>query len=209
MGESQFRRYYHATEFAALAGEMPVPAQFKTHLSTIGLGTAVAEVRAVDNLSIVVEWADFPALGDVALVNAAVASYAAVGASEELLERESLGITAATTAALVTVIEATTPPRAAGSYRVDFCALVGMLATVANTGVRGVFTVTRTQGADVKTRQWEHNHALQQPQTFSGGRSFKVEHGATISVKLEVGKVGAAAATAQMASAVVTIDKIG
>jgi hypothetical protein len=84
-----------------------------------------------------------------------------------------------------------------------------MLATVANAGVRGVLTLTRTQGASAVSRSWEHNWNLQQPQTFSGCITFLCREGATLRALLQVAKVGAPAATAQMAVARITADKIG
>ncbi len=208
MAESDFRRYYAQNEFLAMAGIPVDAAQFETFLSTLDFSVPVVDAYPVDSF-IAVQFNQLPTQGDLNTLNAAVASFAATPPTDEPVEVESLNITSATSSTLVTVIDVTTPPRDAGTYRVDWCCLVAMLATVANAGVRGVLTATRTQGSNVVSRQWEHNWTLPQPQTFSGGRTFKVEQGATIHVLLQVAKVGVPAATAQMGSAVVTIDKIG
>lgn len=208
MSESSFRKYYAQSEFVAMGGD-PVDAdQFETHLTTLTFSVPVVDVYEV-NGSIAVEFSVLPTPLDLTTLDAAVAAFVAVGPTDELLEVESLAITSATSSALVDVLDQTTPPRAAGTYRIDWCCLVGMLAAVNGTGVRGVFTVTRTQGPEVVSRQWEHNSSLQQPQTFSGGRSFVCAQGATIRVRLQVAKVGAPAATAQLAQAVVSAIKIG
>lgn len=208
MSQTDFRKYYAQSEFIAMASVPVDPAQFETFLTTLSFSVAVVDVYAITGF-IAVQFDALPTPSDFTTLDAAVASFVAVPPTDAPLEVESLGITSATTTTLVDVIDATTPPRDAGTYRVDWCCLVGMLATVVNAGVRGVVTLTRTQGANVVTRTWEHNWNLQQPQTFSGGRTFLVTQGATIRVRLQVSKIGAPAATAQMASAVVTVDKIG
>lgn len=216
MAETSIKRFYGEEEFVGLLPGFAIDeTQVKllgTILGALALSGPIAEVRRAvlgERISVVVEWAGLPSSADVALIDAAVAAFGGAPITDAPLSAESLGITSATTSALVTVIDATTPPRQAGAYRFDWCCLVGMLAAVANTGVRGVCTVTRTQGADVVTRTWEHNSTLQQPQTFSGGKTFNVAQGATIRVLLQVGKVGVPAATAQMAVASATVDKIG
>jgi hypothetical protein len=208
MSATDFRKYYAQAEFIAM-NSIPVDAaQFKTFLSTLGFSVPVVDVYEVDSF-VAVQFNALPLQADFNTLDAAVASFVAVPPTDEPLEIESLGITSATSSSLVTVIDVTTPPRDAGTYRVDWCCLVGMLAVVANTGVRGLITLTRTQGANVITRSWEHNSSLQQPQTFSGGITFKVEQGATIRAHLQVAKVGTPAATAQLAVARITADKIG
>jgi hypothetical protein len=209
MSETTFRKYYAQTEFTAMAGEFVHAEQFALYLTTLPLGLPAVDVRAVQTHSVSVEWDDFPPPGDIAIVDAAVAAFVALPPTDEPLQAESLGITSATTSTLVDVIDVTTPPRDAGTYQVLWDCLVGMLATVANAGVRGLITLTRTQGSSVVTRQWEHNWNLQQPQTFSGGITFECEAGATIRARLQVAKIGAPAATAQMSVARITADKIG
>ncbi len=208
MSQLDFRKYYAQAEFVAMASVPVDAAQFETFLSTLNLAVPVVDVYPVNGF-VAVQFAELPTASVLTALDAAVAAFVAVPPTDAPLEVESLGITSATSATLVDVIDATTPPRDAGTYRVDWCCLVGMLAAVTNTGVRGVVTITRTQGGNVVSRQWEHNSSLQQPQTFSGGRTFKVEQGATIRVRLQVAKVGAPAATAQMSAAVVIADKIG
>jgi hypothetical protein len=208
MSENSFRKYYAQSEFVAM-NTVPVDAaQFETFLTTLSFSVPVVDAYELSGF-VAVEFSALPSPGDIATLNAAVAAFVAQPATEEPLEVESLGITPATTSALVTVIDAATPPRAAGTYQISWTCLVGMLAAVTNTGVRGVITVTRTQGASVVTRTWEHNSSLQQPQTFSGCITFLCQQGATLRAHLQVSKVGTPAATAQMAVARITADKIG
>lgn len=209
MSETTFRKYYPQAEFTAMGGEFTRADQFALYLTTIALSDPVVDVRAVANQSISVEWASLPSQSDMNLVDAAVASFVALPPTNAPLVAESLGITSATSSTLVDVIDVTTPPRDGGTYQVLWDCLVGMLATVANAGVRGLITLTRTQGSNVVTRQWEHNWNLQQPQTFSGGITFECQPGATIRARLQVAKIGAPAATAQLSVARITADKIG
>lgn len=208
MPESSFKKFYAQSEFTAMSGAPVNPAQFKTFISTYPILVPAADVYAVDGF-IAVQFSALPSPSDIAALDAAVAAFVAPPATDSPLEIESLGITPATSASLVTVIDQTTPPRSAGTYQISWTCLVGMLATVANAGVRGVITLTRTQGASVVSRTWEHNWNLQQPQTFCGCITFLCQEGATLRALLQVSKVGAPAATAQMAVARITADKIG
>lgn len=208
MSETTFRKYYAQSEFLAMESVSVDAAQFETHLSTVSLSVPVADVYEANGF-IAVEFSELPSPGDIATLDAAVAAFVALPATDAPLEVESLGITPAASSSLVTVIDQTTPPRAAGTYQISWTCLLGMLATVANAGVRGVLTLTRTQGASVVTRTWEHNWNLQQPQTFSGCITFLCQQGATLRAHLQVAKLGAPAATAQMAVARITADKIG
>lgn len=210
MSESSFRKFYAYTEFLAVASNQltPNPEAFKTFLATYGFDVVPINVEAIGNDTIMVEWTTFPSQADIPRLDAAVEEFTG-GSTDEPFEVESLDATSATTSNLVGVIDFTTPPLDSGTYQVTWNALVGMLATVANTGVRGVLTLTRTQGSDVVSRQWEHNWNLQQPQLFGSVTTFRCQSGATIRAHLQVAKLGAAAATAQMGGARVTIDKIG
>jgi len=179
------------------------------HLATLTLTEPIIAAEDVEGYAIALTWANEPPANELEVVTNAIAEYVEIGPTEEPLEIESLGITSATSSTPVTVIDATTPPRAAGTYQISWTALVGMQAAVANTGVRGVITLTRTQGENVVTRTWEHHSSLQQAQTFSGCITFVCQAGATLRAELQVAKVGAPAATAQMAVARITADKIG
>jgi hypothetical protein len=207
MSESSFRKYYAQSEFVAM-NTVPVDAaQFETHLTTLSFSVPVVDVYEV-NGSIAVEFSQLPTPGDITTLDGAVAAFVAAPPSDSLLEIESLGITSNPNTALVDVLDVSTPPREAGTYHVNMSCLVGMLATVANAGVRGVVTFTRTQGANVVSRQYEHNWNLQQPQTFALGIPFDCEQGAIIRVRLQVARIGNAA-TAQMAMARITAKKVG
>jgi hypothetical protein len=208
MSESTFRKYYPQAAFVAMGGVTAEAAQFQTHLSTVGFTVPLVTAHD-DNGFITVEFSSLPSPNDITTLDNAVATFVALPATDAPLVAESLAVTSATNATLVTVIDQTTPPRAAGTYQISWTALVGMLAAVTNTGVRGVITLTRTQGANVVARTWEHNSSLQQPQTFCGCVTFLCQAGATLRAHLQVAKVGAPAATAQMSVARITADKIG
>jgi len=170
MSESTFRKYYPQAAFVAMGGVTAEAAQFQTHLSTVGFTVPLVTAHD-DNGFITVEFSSLPSPNDITTLDNAVATFVALPATDAPLVAESLAVTSATNATLVTVIDQTTPPRAAGTYQISWTALVGMLAAVTNTGVRGVITLTRTQGANVVARTWEHNSSLQQPQTFCASRS--------------------------------------
>lgn len=69
-------------------------------------------------------------------------------------------------------------------------------------------TLTRIRGANEVSRAYEHNWDRLQPQTFSGPLTFQCAAGDRIRVRLQIGKIGAPAATAQLSMARVTIDQI-
>lgn len=204
---SPFPRYYTRTDFAALSGPVPIPL-LTSSLRLLTLTLPVRDVRATLD-GAVVEWESLPPQADINAVDAAVAAFTGGATTAEPFELESLGVTNEAAGALVDKIDFTTPGLDAGTYQVLWAALVGMLATVTNAGVRGLITLTRMNGdgSGAVSRPWEHNWNLQQPQTFSGGITFKCTAGQKIRARLQVQKVGAAA-TAQMASARITIDQI-
>ena len=103
----------------------------------------------------------------------------------------------------------TTPPRDAGTYQILTTCMVGMLATVANTGVRGTVTYQLIRGGAVAAeRSYSHGWNQQEPQTFSAPLTFECQAGDRIRARLQVTKLGVAAATAQLARARVTIDQL-
>lgn len=201
-------RLYARSDFAALTGAIPIDL-LRSRLSGLPQTVTIIDVRFTPQQDgVIVEWLTFPGAADVQAVDDSIATFAGGTTSSAPLEVESLGITSATSSALVDVIDTTTPPLDAGTYQVFWNSLVGMLAAVANTGVRGVITLTRIRGAANVSRQWEHNWTMQQPQLFGGGITFQCAAGDRIRVLLQVGKVGTPAATAQMAMARITIDQI-
>lgn len=155
----------------------------------------------------VVQWAAVPSENDLDQMAGAVAAFPGGVTSSAPIEVESLAVVSTNTGALVDVIDTTTPMLEAGTYAVEWTSLVGMLATVANTGVRGVITLSRIRGAAVVSRQYEHNWTMQQPQLFGAGLTFTCAAGDKIRALLQVQKLGVAAATAQMGMARISIDR--
>jgi hypothetical protein len=206
MAESTFRRFYRQAEFLGMAGNPVDPAQFATFLTTLPLSEPVADVRVSVQGIVGVEWADLPTQNDLDILDNAVATFAAAPTTDQPFELNSFAATTATTAALVDKINFTTPPLAAGTYQVLWTSMLRMVAAVANTGVRGVMTLARQPG-NTQVQQ-ESNWDLAQKIAFNGGLTFQVTAGQTISALLQLNKLGAAAATAEMSGARVTIDKI-
>ncbi len=213
MSDESFRKTYYSSEFTALGGASLAENKSVIDAALLSitppLSVPINETRlALGGAALIVEWAALPLSADVAAVSAKIPTIVGVATTSAPIEIESLGITSATDGTLVDKIDFTTPPLSKGTYQVLWTSLVGMLATVANTGVRGVITLTRTRGATSVSRQWEHNWTMQQPQTFGCGITFQCEAGDTIRARLQVAKVGVAAATAQMATARITIDQL-
>lgn len=209
MAESSYREYYGFNEFLALASQQltPDPEVFAAFLATYGFSVAPSYVAVVGLDTIAVEWSTFPSQADLPLLTAAVQEFTG-GSTDAPIEVESLGVTTAPDGSLVDVIDVTSPPRDAGTYMASWNSIIALSSTVPDTGVRAVFTVTRTQGADVASRQWEHTWILQQPQHFGGSVTFLLATGGTIRVQLQVAKLGGGAAVAQLAGARVTINKL-
>jgi hypothetical protein len=195
--------------FTSLQGDVPLEL-FKQTLLTLPLTVPITDVRrSPSGNAIVLEWfGDPPSIADRGAVNDAAAAFVGGVTTSAPIEIESLGITSATTATLVDVIDVTTPPRDGGTYLIVTDSQVGMLATVANAGVRGLVTMTRIRGATSKTRVWEHNWTRAEPQFFGPSLDFRCEAGDVLRVLMQVGKVGTPAATAQMSMARVSIDQI-
>lgn len=211
MALTNINRFYQRAEFVSLLAGFDLDIdQISAQLGSLSLSAPVVNVeRLSQNEGILVQWEVMPTAGDIVAVDGVIAAFTGGAVSSDPVEVESLGITNATTSTLVTVIDVTSTPRERGKYLVTWDSLIGMLAAVANTGARGVITLTRTRGASSVSRQWEHNWTLPQPQLFGSGLTFSCEAGDTIHVLLQIAKVGAPAATAQMAVARVTIDRVG
>jgi hypothetical protein len=207
--EGGYKLRFLRAEFTSLVGNISI-ALLRTELIALVLSVPITDARMMLlGNGVTVEWlGEPPTVADRQAVRDKVASFVGGTTTSAPIEVESLGITSATTAALVDVIDVTTPPRDGGTYLIVTASLLGMLATVANTGVRGVVTMTRIRGATSKSRQWEHNWTRAEPQFFGPCLDFRCEAGDVLRVLMQVGKVGAAAATAQMSMARVSIDQI-
>ena len=211
MALTNINRFYQRADFVSLLPGFDLDVdQISAQLSSLSLTVPVANVeRLSQNEGILVQWEVLPSNADIAAVDGAVAAFTGGVVSSSPVEVESLGVTTALTASLVNVIDVTSTPREKGKYLVTWNSLVATLAVIANTGVRGVVTLTRTRGATSVSRQWEHNWNLPQPQLFGSALTFDCEAGDTIRVLLQVAKAGLLVATAQMAMARVTIDRVG
>lgn len=197
------------SEFVAVPGGQQLSRELLlAYLSQLVWSVPIIGLEIVPD-GAVVQWAALPSSADQTQMLAAVAAFPGGVTSRAPIEVESLGITPATSAVLVDVIDVTTPLLEEGTYACEWTTLVGMLATVANTGVRGLITWSRIRGAVIVSRAYEHNWTMQQPQLFGAGLTFTCQAGDKIRALLQVAKVGAAAATAQMAMARITIDRKG
>src|SRR5690606_22190807 len=168
MAEESFRKTYYEHEFTALGGGSLAENKAVIDAALLQLdpplGTAVNEVRlALGGAAAIVEWTALPSAEDVGRVDALIPTIDGIVTTGEPFELEELAAVGATADDLVDVIDFTTPPLDGGTYQIMWASEVGMQATVANTGVRGVATFSRSDGA---TRKWEHHWDLEQPQTF-------------------------------------------
>lgn len=214
MADESFRKTYYANEFTALtngslAENKPVIEAALQQFSP-ALSVPVNEVRvALGGAALIVEWASLPTADDVDRVDALIPTIVGVATTSEPIELESLGTTTTTDAVTpVDKIDFTTQPLDEGTYQVMWDCLVGMVATVANAGVKGIITLTRIRGETSVVRTWSHGWNQQEPQLFGSGITFKCIAGDRIRVQLQVLKLGVVAATAAMATARVTIDQI-
>jgi hypothetical protein len=205
---------HYAHEFTALGGASLAEnkAIIDAMLSTFEppLSVPVNETRiALGGAALIVDWAGLPSADDVQRVADLIPTIEGVATTSEPFEIESLGTTTTTdTVTPVDKIDFATPPLDEGTYQVMWDCLVGMVATVANTGVKGIITLTRIRGASSVARTWSHGWNQQEPQLFGSGITFKCQAGDRIRAQLQVLKLGAAAATAAMAMARITIDQI-
>ncbi len=214
MSDESYRKTFYAYEFTALGGaslaENKDVIDAALASTTPALTVPINETRlALGGAALIVEWATLPTSSDVAAVTATVPTIVGVVTTSEPFELESLAVTTTTDATTpVDKIDFTTPPLDAGTYQVIWDCLVGMVATVANTGVKGIITLTRIRGATSVSRTWSHGWNQQEPQLFGSAITFKCQAGDRIRAQLQVLKLGAAAATAAMSMARITIDQI-
>src|ERR687897_452863 len=199
-------------EFTALQGGLGNNiGVIETEFRSLVLSVAIANVRLYGGEEGVGgEWAGAPSTADIAAITQRAALIVGGGTTSEPIEREALAATNATVAdAPVEVIDVTTPPRDKGTYTVLWSALVGMLATITNAGVRGTITLSLIRaGVTIATRTYTHGWNQQEPQLFGAGLTFTCQAGDRIRARLQVTKLGVPAATAQMGMARVTIDQI-
>lgn len=214
MATNTITRSYPPEDFAALVGWPPTVAQFeqlRAQLTALALSVPLVDVRFAPRKSgALVEFSAPPTSQDYGAVDGAIAGFAPSATTAAPLVAEQSGIASATVQdAVVEVLDVTTPPRDAGTYQALMTCMVGMLATVANAGVRGSLTYQLIRGAAVAAeRPYSHGWNQQEPQTFSAPITFECQAGDRIRARLTLTKLGAPAATAQLARARITIDQL-
>jgi hypothetical protein len=169
-----------------------------------------ADVQLTTSGGVRIDWGAMPSEDDLSEVTSRIATYTGGSTASAPLVAEVPGITSATVQDVpVTVIDETTPARTKGNYEASWVSLIAMQAAVANTGVRGsvVFELIRG-GVVAATRDYSHGHRESEPQTFGSSITFECVAGDRIRGVLQVTKLGAAAATARMAKARISITKL-
>lgn len=206
MADDYFRRRYVPADFLVLTTSLAeaVPL-LRTALSQLVLTEPVNEVRLdVSGSGVVVEWVRLPTALDVTAVNTAVATFVGATTTSAPIELNSFAASTTTSATPVTKITHTTQPLVAGTYQVIWNSSIRMLAVLANTGVEGRITISRSDGATVgQTDAWDlaNNHV------FNGAITFVIQAGQTIAVTLAFLRLGVTG-TAEMSGARITIDKV-
>jgi hypothetical protein len=200
-----FTRFYRMIDFVALAGEVAAPDQFATYLATKPLGNPLLLVQSIPNQGLIVQWPTWPGAGDIAIVDASVADYTAAPMTAAPIVINSSGSTTSASGVAVTKIDVTTPPRAKGTYGIDWACMIKITPVAANTGVLAKFKLIRSDGANV---EWQDAWDLSQPHFFGSAVTFDVEAGHTIRALLTLERLGASG-IAEMWGARVSIDKIG
>jgi len=209
MAENSFRRFYRREEFLALPPASDINVEvLGTVLGALALGAPIAEVRLTQppGDGVVIEWLAPPTSGtDFPLVDAAIAAFAGGATTSAPIIQLSAAVATSTSATPTTKIDFTTPPLDAGTYQVIWNTSLRMQAVIANTGVQGDMTLTRSDGASVhQDDAWN----LSNRHAFNGAITFSVLAGQTIRALLTFSRLGASG-TAEMSLARVSIDKIG
>lgn len=205
--DTRVTRAYRRARFTAMLAATVDIALFKAELTALALAEYPDDVRPLPDGGVIVEWLEtLPSSATLAAINGKVASFVGGATTDALLVKEELGLVNATVQdELVTVIDETTPPRSQGVYIASWNCLVAMATTVTNTGVRGVMTWQLLRGEQVIERAYEHSWTRAEPQHFGSSLVFDCIAGDRIRGLLQVAKLGAAAATARMAMARVSV----
>lgn len=212
MADESYRRTYQAFEFVGLGGGSVAEnkAIIDAALQSFAppLSKPVNETRvSLGGAALIVEWTSLPLQADIDRVNALIPTIVGVATTAQPIEVEALAVADNATTVLADVIDITTPPRDAGTYQIVAACQLGMLATVANAGVRAIWTFSRIRGADVVSRPYEDNWDLQQLHMFAAAITFTCLAGDRIRARLQFARIGVAA-TARVSQARVTIDQL-
>jgi hypothetical protein len=180
---------------AALAAISP-PLSVPVNKTDIALGGA----------ALIVEWATLPTQEDVDDVAELVPTIVGVATTSAPLSFSSPGVTTAPNATLVTKIDSTSPPLAAGTYAVTYQDQHRLQTAAAgdSAGVRITITVS---GFPPFFQEDEWPFVLKHANNYAV--PIVIGAGQTIQVQSQVYKLGAGAAIAEVSKARFTIDKIG
>lgn len=207
MADDSYRKFYRQSAFTSLlSGLIQALPLLRTTIGALSLSVPVADVRLglLDQVVVIVEWPGLPSAADVALVDAAIASFAGGTTTSQPFEYNSFGVSTSNSSTPVTKLNNTTPLLDAGTYQVIWNALLRMSAVIANTGVEAKVRITRSDGVFVEqTDAWDLNvnHA------YNGAITFQVLPGQTLTTLLTFSRLGALG-TAELSGARITVDKI-
>lgn len=204
MASSNFFRFYRPIDFTSLVGSLDIGLLI-TALRLLVLSTPIRNVELLSpGLGVRVEWDVLPTTGDLALVDAAVAAFTGGATTSDPFEFNSFAVATSASSTPVTKIDQTTPPLDAGTYQVLWLSSLRMQALIANTGVQGDITLTRSDGVFVhQDDAWD----LTSRHAFNGAITFQVLAGQTIRSQLTFNRLGASG-VAEMSGARITVDKI-
>jgi len=205
MAESQFTRFYRRADFIALTTpgiDLPL---LKTWMAELVLDTPFVDVQLLTTeVGARVDWQEFASPEDVALVDARIAAFVGGATTSEPFELESSGATQSTSAAPVLKATLGTGPLDAGTYTFSWNSLIRMNPAGANSGVKGLVRISRSDGV---FREQPDSWDLTADHAFNGNLIFKVSAGQTLTATAHVWRLGAAG-TAEMLSLRFTIDQL-
>ena len=207
MSFQNFRVIYERTDFLALVGNIPIKI-LTAQLLQIPLASAITEIKLVGpsaNPSVAVEWEALISDDDIDTVDDFIATFIGGATTSQPFEIESLDPSLDGSGNVIPKIDFITPLLDEGTYQVSWACEIQTETQVPNTGVLGILTVTRSDGA---SRTWRDSWDLPFPHFFGDCITFKAETGQSIRVQLSFQKLGADPVNAAMSVARVTIDQI-
>jgi hypothetical protein len=199
---NEITRFYHRSEFAALPiGAAINTILFSTHLDPGSLDVPILGLApALGGDAVRIDWQEFPTLGDLATIAAAVASFPGGEPSHDRVAIESLGVDLNTGATYLTKLSHTTGLLDAGAYLVAW----GSSVTAEGGYVSAKLRVTRSDGHFVEhLDSWPHDTA----HAFDGALVMAVDAGQTLTVLASFALLGGFG-TAKMSGARLTIDRV-
>jgi hypothetical protein len=204
MADSNFRRFYRPSDFTALTGNLDI-GLLRTALTALTLSVPIGNIELLaPGLGVRLDWDTLPSASDITTINAAVAAFTGGSTTSQPFEYNSFGVSTSTSGTPTTKLDNTTPPLDAGTYQVLWVSSLRMQAVIANTGVQGNITLTRSDGVSVaQDDAWD----LTNRHAFNGAITFQVAAGQTIRSLLTFQRLGASG-TAEMSGVRITVDKI-